>query len=121
MSARYTVEQADGITYVRFVGVAGFDDAIDAAIEVEGLKDNSLRLWDLSGGVDVSTPDVRRLGEHAKSKLSLPSKVAIVAPEDHPFGIARMHEVFREHPDVAYQVFRSEDEAVSWLLEPKAD
>ena len=118
MSTAFTVEQAGGITFVRFDGVAGYREAIAAAIEVEGLDNNSLRLWDLSHGVDVSADDVRRLAEHAKNNLSGPSKVAIFAPEDHLYGIARMHEIFREHPDVSYRVFRQEEEAVSWLLEP---
>lgn len=118
MGTAFTVEQAGGITFVRFDGVAGYQDAIDAAIEVEGLENNGLRMWDLSHGVDVSAADVRRLAEHARNNLSHPSKVAIYAPEDHLFGVARMHEVFREHPDVDYRVFRQEEAAVSWLLEP---
>jgi hypothetical protein len=117
MSVGFTVEQAHGITFVRFHKVGQFDDAIQAAAAVEGLQDNHLRLWDLSSGVDVSFADVRLIAEHAKSNLSEPSKVAIVAPRDHVYGIARMHETLREHPNVSYRVFRLEEEAVAWLLE----
>ncbi len=117
MRKAFTVHQADGITFVRFQGVGRLNDAIEAAAAVESLEDNHLRLWDLSGGVDVSIADVRRIAEHARSNLSLPAKVAIVAPRDHAYGIARMHEVLREHPDVSYRVFRLEEEALAWLLE----
>jgi SpoIIAA-like len=42
-------------------------------------------------------------------------KVAVVAPEDVSFGLARMCEVFSDAAPWEFEVFRSADDALIWL------
>jgi hypothetical protein len=42
-------------------------------------------------------------------------KVAVVAPEDISFGLARMYEAFSEEVPWEFEVFRATDAALAWL------
>jgi hypothetical protein len=42
-------------------------------------------------------------------------KVAVVAPEDISFGLARMYEAFSEEVPWEFEVFRAIDAALAWL------
>lgn len=42
-------------------------------------------------------------------------KAAVVAPEDHSFGMARMYEAFSGSVPWEFRVFRDRDEARIWL------
>ena len=68
--------------------------------------------------LDVSTDSVHeavgRVREHVDSKLE-EGKLAIIAPRDLLFGMARMYEILRDGSPVEVRVFRDRDEARSWL------
>lgn len=79
-----------------------------------------LGLFDLSGVTDmkVSADTVRavarRAAQHVDSRLE-EGKLAIVAPRDLLFGMARMYGILRDDSPVEVRVFRERDEAESWL------
>jgi len=79
-----------------------------------------LGLFDLSDVtfMDISGDSVRdaarRAAQHVDSRLE-GGKLAIVAPRDVLFGMARMYEILRADSPVEVQVFRGRDEAESWL------
>jgi hypothetical protein len=49
-----------------------------------------------------------------------PVRVAIVAPADAVFGLARMFQMMSEGRGNLIEVFRGRDEALAWLLSGKA-
>ena len=47
--------------------------------------------------------------------ISVKPKVAVVAPKDISFGLARMYEVFSDDVPWQFAVFRAADAALAWL------
>ena len=63
----------------------------------------------------ASVRDVaRRVSHHVASRLE-EGKLAVIAPRDLLFGMARMYEMLRDDSPVEVRVFRERDEAESWL------
>lgn len=79
---------------------------------------NTLRLWDVTCGIDLSAEELEQLGELGKDSfnLSAHSKVAVLAPSDLAFGLARTFEVHRADTTTELRVFREEQAARQWLL-----
>ena len=116
MAANFQIEFRDGITTIRFSTSPGLDDiykAIDAVVEnyLSGL-----RIWDFSNGFNLADAELKQLAEYGKSKFPIPSKVAVVAPNDLAYGVARVHDVYRESEILDEMIFRTEQEARAWLL-----
>lgn len=69
-----------------------------------------------------SSGALRKLAEFMQEmytdKTVLP-KVAVIAPEDLSFGLARMYEVFTSHLSWDFAVFRAPDVALAWLRAPE--
>ena len=47
------------------------------------------------------------------------AKVAVIAPQDLSFGLARMYEIYSETVPVDFVVFRAADAALAWLGAPE--
>lgn len=47
-------------------------------------------------------------------------RLAIIAPQDHVFGMARMYEMLTKRSVPNVMVFREPEEALAWLAEPDA-
>ena len=65
-----------------------------------------------------SSATLRRFAEFMELKfkdISVHPKVAVVAPEDVSFGLARMYQVFSHKVQWEFQVFRSTEKALAWL------
>ena len=118
MDKKYRIEVRDGITIVRFHAMPGVDDllrAIDDAFEAD---ETGRRLWVLEKGMDLSSDAMRTVAQYANAKWDTTSKSAVVAPQDLTFGLARIHEAYRDRARHENRVFRDEAEAVAWLEEP---
>ena len=65
----------------------------------------------------VTTQDMRRIAEGSKrTALLVPHGfVAIVAPRDHLFGMARMWEALVDEAEWETSVFRTRNEADAWI------
>ena len=119
MAKNYSIDTADGITVVRFYKSLGIDEIRAAIIDVAENHLSDLRLWDLSrADINLTSSQIEQLAKYGKSKFSIPSKVAIVAPEDLTFGLMRIYEVYRKQDLTEIKVFRSEQEARIWLNSP---
>ncbi|HET9040963.1 MAG TPA: hypothetical protein VFN40_12365 [Gemmatimonadales bacterium] len=67
--------------------------------------------------VDVTIGDLRAAAivDRRLAQMMPNAAVAIVAPRDHDFGIARMWEAIADVPEWTTYVFRSREEADAWL------
>lgn len=111
-------------------GTVGDDDLVDAYAAVLGDPDFDPTLNDLVDArtvrrVDVTPAGVRRLADLIQQidRLSLPTKVAVVADDDVAYETARMYEALRagQHAPAEHRVFREMAEARRWLgLGPEA-
>lgn len=85
--------------------VAGYDEIVD----MTGVTDMAV----------VPTESVQMLAAlSARMDGGKPSRFAIVAPDDHHFGVGRMYQTYRDaQPNSTKQtaVFRSREEALRWL------
>ena len=115
MEKLYSIEVVDGITVVRFFKQLTVSETIEAFDDFIARDVTSLRLWIFESGVKYSTLELRELAEYGKKLARLPSRNAFVVPDDLSFGLARMHEVFREQLGYESQVFRDEQKAIAWL------
>lgn len=81
----------------------------------------SCELVDFSEQVQVTLPSssVRNAAFFLADRDENPpgSRLAFVAKTDAIFGMARLFEANRAHPNVAIRVFRDRDEAMQWLRE----
>jgi hypothetical protein len=76
-------------------------------------------LWDLTGASieAAGTDDVKTLAAAIGERLTESEyhKVAIAAPHDLTFGLARMYEAYTAQLPIELGVFRTRDEALEWL------
>lgn len=119
MGTHYLIESKDGITTIRFSTSPGLDEICKAIDDVVEKYPSGLRLWDFSNGFNLTDADLKKLGEYGKSKFAIPSKVAVVAPNDLAYGVARVHDVYRENQFLEQRIFRTEQEARAWLINQK--
>ena len=115
MGTNYRIESKDGITTIRFSTIPGLDDICNAIDDVAANYKSELRIWDLSNGFNLTDAHLKKLAEHGKSKFLMPSKVAVIAPNDLAYGLARIHDVYREDRLSEQRIFRTEHEARAWL------
>lgn len=108
-----TIRQQDLFSYQQDVGTrpewAGYDEILDVSL-VDRL-------------VDVCLDNLKTLARYAASmdKPDLPSKFALVAPQDLYFGLGRMYESLRDsvpHATRRVAAFRTRAEAERWLEAP---
>ena len=72
--------------------------------------------------LQASTAELRRLAEESRvaAKFAPGAHVALVAPRDLVYGLARMWEVFATETGWTTQVFRDRASAEAWLAEQLA-
>lgn len=73
-------------------------------------------------GVTTSVDALRRSANYAREQHAEDNthlKVAVVAPSDVYFGLARMYEVFSDVIRWNFVVFRAADAALAWLGVPE--
>ena len=119
MDKDYVIETVETVSVCRFTRQASMREireGIEAQLQTGA---GPLRLYDFSAGLQALSMDqVCSLAEYSKSLPTAPgSKVAIVAPDDLSFGLARMFEVYREDGVLQNTVFRNFEEAIAWLRE----
>jgi hypothetical protein len=122
MPIRVNVDETRKLVEVVFEGELTGSDVAD--LMDRHLRDPSsalpLGLFDLSGvtAMGISSDSVRaaarRVAEHVNSRVE-EGKLAIVAPRDLLFGMARMYGILRSESPVEVRVFRQRGEAESWL------
>lgn len=117
MKPNYSIERVDGVLVVRFEETPTLQE-ISSAIEVLAkTEDNSLRLWVFRKDANFSSAEIVQIANHHKSLQFPPSRMAVVAPTDLAYGLARMHEVYRSQDNQIQAIFRTEQEAFEWILQ----
>lgn len=118
MEKPYSIDVANGILVVRFSQRPTVSETISAMNDVIAKSAALPRLWIFQFGIRFTTDELKILSQYAiRKSQEAPPRTAIVAPDDYSFGLARMHEVFREQEGFKMRVFRGEEESVVWLKE----
>jgi hypothetical protein len=124
VSIRIRVDPAARVRYAVIEGTVGDDELIDAYAAVLGDPDFDPTLNDLVDArtvrrIDVTPMGLRRLADLVQQidRLALPTKVAVVTPDDVAYDTARMYEALRagQHAPAEHRVFRDMEEARRWL------
>jgi hypothetical protein len=125
MTVSIQIEPETGMAIATCSGVLRLSDAQEGATALWKTPDWSGRsvVWDFrEAHFDMSSSDTQNIAQFILSHQPAPppSKVAFVTQRDLDFGLARVFDVYREHPRTAFQVFRDYEEAICWarLLEP---
>ena len=111
-----------GVTYevkpdhiaVRVVEHATVDSCTTAVEEMAAITKTKPRIWYLPESLAWQQADLIKLGEHGKS-MGLKCKTAFIAQSDLVYAMARQHIVYRVDRAELLGLFRSEDEAFSWI------
>lgn len=123
----YKIYKEENLIISKFIGKVTDSEMLDAYTDLfqDELWANTLNeLTDLSqlDGVEMSTQGLRRLsvfiGDTLKKRGARP-KVAIYAPSDLAYGLARVYSVYSEGFE-DNQVFRDLGDAKHWLSKPAA-
>jgi hypothetical protein len=124
MPIRIRVDAASRVRYSVFEGTVGDDELVDAYADVLGDPNFDPTLNDLvdARGVrrlEVTPAGLRRLADLVQQvdRLLLPTKVAVVAPDDIAYDAGRMYEAIRagQSAPAEHRVFRDMAEARAWL------
>lgn len=124
MPIRIRVDSAGRVRHAVLEGTVGDDELIDAYAGVLADPDFDPTLNDLVDGrgvrrVEVTPAGLRRLADLVQQidRLSLPTKVAVVAADDVAYDAARMYEALRanQHAPAHHRIFRDMAEARRWL------
>ncbi len=114
----------DGIIYTEISGEINYDDVIkqtDFIFSPKDKIDNKYELHDHTNteGIKLSTDEIRKVVEYAKGKTQdfQQSFLAIYAPNDFTFGIARIFESFFEIKEISTnaKIFRDKEDAIQFL------
>ena len=80
-------------------------------------------LWNVTVGSisNITIDDMQQIATAVKNYASH-DKTAFLGSLDLDFGLLRMYEAYAEMENIAHmmKVFRDRDEAIKWLMEPKA-
>src|SRR5437868_2951041 len=104
-----------------FEGILTDDDFIKCFTEIVSIsieEPNTSLLVDLSGivRIDVGSGAVRRAADLFKPlSKSVTRKVAIIAPREEIYGMARMYDLMRPPSSSDLDVFRTAAKAKEWL------
>jgi hypothetical protein len=95
-------------TYAAVLSDPDFDPTLNDLVDARGVR-----------RVDVTPAGVRRLADLVQQidRLALPTRVAVVAPDDVAYDAARMYEALRigQNAPAEHRVFREMADARRWL------
>ncbi len=79
------------------------------------------RLYCLNGERFMFTvAELQQIAENAKSYPHPPDRVAVVADHLVSYQTARLHRHYRNHADTEEAIFRDEEAAMAWLVQPSS-
>lgn len=117
MDKTYNIVEQEGITIIRFTKSPTFTDVIEMIDDIVENHAYKLRLYDLSKiKFDLPSKELRKIAEYGQIKFTQKNRLAFVAPDDLAFGEMRMFSAFREQEIAEVSAFRTEKEAIKWLL-----
>ena len=119
-----SVENIDDVYIaLRCEGDIFLDDCLKANEQIYSRMDKNVSRFQIADflaatNVDLSSEDLRRIaGQDSQATENLEFVViAVVAPRDLIFGLARMWEVFADTPGVTTAIFRDLATAQDWIM-----
>lgn len=91
------------------MAVRAFEESLPQA------PDRVLDLTDCAA-VALDFPQVERIAEvRNRAQLANPVRLAVIAPSDLNFGVARMFQSLISNPMINFQIFRNPDQAAAWI------
>ena len=102
-----TVDDAELLgSYAELTTNPDYDESLDDLVDLRGLE-----------RLDVSSESIRRLVSMFTplDGVAPNTRLAIVAPRDDVFGMARMYQILRSDAPEEIAVFRDRAEADAWL------
>ena len=125
MPIRMIIDRAAGLIRTTASGRVSGDDLVTYYHRLRAHPDFRSTLneiFDLSEVTDaaVDAGDVRRLSEVTEefTRRGVTVRIAIVAPRDLEFGLARMYEMLQSQSLNDVRVFRTRADAESWIFAP---
>lgn len=119
------VDQEAGCLFIRYCDGKLAEDLVAVIEEVAArpeLRDLDRRLHDFRGHREqlsgAAIRAVARRSEELEGALGPRRRVAVVAPEPVTFGQGRMYQSYSDERSRSLRVFRTFDEAASWLKLP---
>jgi hypothetical protein len=128
MPIRMIIDRAAGLIRTTATGHVSGDDLVIYYSRLRAHPDfrsNLNEIFDLSDVTDaaVDAEDVRRLSGVTEefTRHGVTVRVAIVAPRDLEFGLARMYEMLQSQSLNDVRVFRDRADAEGWIFAPRPD
>jgi hypothetical protein len=115
MSEYYQITSEGDITHITFLTTATFQEMTNVVNDLVGYSPLNKRLWNFAAGLDMSSLQIQTVAEYISEKLPQKAKAAVVAPDGLSFGLSRMLEARRTRLHTSTLIFRTMDEAMSWL------
>ncbi|MCF8070725.1 MAG: hypothetical protein K9L30_19260 [Desulfobacterales bacterium] len=117
MDRCYSIERNNDIIQICFFKKPNKSELKEAMNDVLAQGDCLLRLWELKKGIVIDNSQIEEIAQYGEEIWPVPSKAAIVAPDDLSFGLSRVHDVYRDQNKRKTMVFRTKQEAIKWLKE----
>lgn len=119
MTFELRFDQDAGVVIATCSGALGLADAREGAMAFWGNAGwaGKAVVWDFrTARFDINSEEVRDLARFILDRQPAlpPPRVAFVTGREVDFGMARMFEVYREHPATVFRAFQDYAEAVSW-------
>jgi len=111
----YEIIHIRGITATRFLLPPDWTVFNAAAAEVRANFPSKVKLWDCSCGLALTADELRTMAENSKQIDAETLRVALVAPYDEVYGLARLFSVHRAQEHLQLQIFRDRGAAFEWL------
>jgi hypothetical protein len=121
VSVRYEIDEERGLALVVYEGEVSAQQLAqvsEALLRDPGYQHVTRQLADLRRctGLPVLAEELRDLAQHVAASDRRPGvRLAVVAPTDVMFGMARLYSAHREPSTMEVAVFRDLTEAHAWL------
>ena len=114
----------NGIVHIKAASKIAWQDVASMGRSVRAFEEQLPtapdRILDLSDctGVDLDFTEVGRFAEmRSRIQLANPVRLAVIAPSDLNFGVARMFQTLVSNPMIEFRIFRAPAEAMAWIGE----
>jgi hypothetical protein len=117
------IDATKKLTVFKATGVLGYDDIISTVKSFYEGQPTENVLWDLTDitEIQVTSKQVETIAnfDQRSKGARQKGKTALVAPQDHVFGLSRMFGAFSELKSVPFQIntFRTIEDAYQWFSE----
>lgn len=115
----------DGIIYTELSGVINYDAVICQIDFIYALKDTLIHRYELhdhtnTESIRLSAEEISKIASYSQKTTNIfnRSVLAVYAPTDFTFGVARMFDAFfkMEEHSIESEIFRQKEDAITFLM-----